>query len=588
MAFYQEQDLELLRQTADVVDFIGRYVQLTKKGNHWFGLCPFHSEKTPSFSVNRDKQIFHCYGCGVGGDVFSFLMKKENMTFPDAVEYLAEVYGVTLTKRENPTDRKKQEEREKIYAANRAAARIFFQNLRKHSRDEEISAFLRKRRIGVGAANALGLGYAEQGWDNLKKELMQQGFSEALLVKAGLCVTNTEKKRTYDRFRHRIIFPIQDVKGRVIGFGGRVLDDSLPKYLNSPETPVYNKGRELYGLNFTKKNLTNNRPLLIVEGYMDFLSLYAAGIDHVAAVLGTALTEHHARLIRHYTNKVILSLDSDAAGSNATLRSLDILTKAGLSVQVLTLDGGKDPDEYIKTKGVTAFKEQLLRALPRYDFELMHYRKGLDLRKMEDRMAFSEKVVPMLRGIDNRLLRQEYLQKAADLGLNPEALEAEVKRGELDVKFAVPTADKTQAPEPTGKAPIQPAERMLLKLLLEKPAMKPVICGRLKPGDMENETLFGIFKTLEQEPWGHGSDALKYFDDEKVRSYLAGLLHENMDFPDPIRVMEDCFARIQDAARKRRMKILRDELKRCETLGDEAGVRNILLELTQLTEQGGK
>ena len=342
-----EEILEKIKSQNDIVDVISERVRLRKAGRNFTGLCPFHNEKTPSFSVSQEKQIYKCFGCGEAGNVISFVMKDKNLPFVEAVKYLANRANIPL-EMHNGEKSKSAKKKDLLYRVNVEAAKFFFSNLMNNQNAKE---YFLNRGIKEETIKKFGLGFANDSWNSLMFYLRKKGINDVLLEEAGLISVNKEKGRKYDRFRNRVMFPVFDYQGKVIGFGGRVLDDSKPKYLNSPETLVFQKGTNLYGLNFALKHNMSERYFVIVEGYMDLISLHQYGITNVVASLGTALTINQARLLKRYADKVIISYDADMAGQMATLRGLEILRTAGFDVRVLNIPQGKDPDEYVRSNG---------------------------------------------------------------------------------------------------------------------------------------------------------------------------------------------------------------------------------------------
>ncbi|WP_294379168.1 DNA primase, partial [uncultured Clostridium sp.] len=347
----REEVIERIKQDNDIVDIISESVRLKKSGRNYIGLCPFHNDKSPSMSVSQEKQIYKCFSCGEAGNVITFVMKYKKLTFQEAAKYLADKAGIPLevgNSKESQITKKK----DLLYKINTEAARYYFSNLQRNSFSKD---YFLKRGIKEDVIKRFGLGYAPDGWHNLIMYLRKKGFNDNIMLEAGLISKSEKSGNTYDRFRNRVMFPVFDVRGKVIGFGGRVLDDSKPKYLNSPETPVFHKGTNLYGLNFATKNKLEQDYIIIVEGYMDLISLHQHGITNTVASLGTALTVNQARLLKRYVNKVIISYDADVAGQTATLRGLEILRNAGFDVKVLKVPQGKDPDEFVRNNGKEAF-----------------------------------------------------------------------------------------------------------------------------------------------------------------------------------------------------------------------------------------
>lgn len=403
-----EDIIEKIKEQNDIVDIVSDSVRLKRSGRNFSGLCPFHNEKTPSFSVSQDKQIYKCFGCGEAGNVITFVMKTKNLPFMDAAKLLADRANIPLDLeggRKNPLSEKKK----LIYEINTEAARFFFSNLYKNSNAKQY--FLR-RGITEGTLKRFGLGYSLDGWHNLLKYLRSKGYNDAMIQEAGLAI-KSEKGSVYDRFRNRVMFPVFDYKGKVIGFGGRVLDDSKPKYLNSPETLVFQKGTNLYGLNFAIKNGIRERYLIVVEGYMDCISLHQYGITNVVASLGTALTVNQARLVKRYADKVVISYDADLAGQMATVRGLEILTEAGLGVTVLTVPQGKDPDEFIRSNGKEAFLKLVDKSLPLIDYRLNKAKEGIEFSNNEMLIKYGDRVTEILANI-NPIEKDVYVKKISE------------------------------------------------------------------------------------------------------------------------------------------------------------------------------
>lgn len=389
-----EDVIEKVKYSNDIVDVISETVKLKRSGRNYTGLCPFHNEKTPSFSVSVDKQIYKCFGCGEAGNVITFVMKTRNLTFPEAVEFLADRANIDI-QFENKGNTSQKKSFQKLYKINVETARYFFNCLQKNKLAKK---YLFNRGITEHTIRKFGLGYSPIGWDNVIKYLRTKGFTELDMLEAGLII-KSQKGSYYDRFRNRIMFPVFDYRGRVIGFGGRVMDDSKPKYLNSPETTLFKKGINLYGLNFAiKSNI--NRTLIIVEGYMDCISLYQYGVNNVVASLGTALTLDQARLMKKYADKVIISYDADSAGQMATMRGIEILKEIGLDVKVLTVPQGKDPDEFVRNNGKESFLKLVDTSLSLIDYKINIIRQKFDFNKSQDVILYSEKVLEVLKELD--------------------------------------------------------------------------------------------------------------------------------------------------------------------------------------------
>ncbi|MEG1287020.1 MAG: DNA primase [Clostridium sp.] len=404
-----EEVLEKIKEQSDIVDVISETVKLKRTGRNFSGLCPFHNEKSPSFSVSQDKQIYKCFGCGEAGNVITFIMKNKNLPFVDSVKYLAERVNIII---EDGSGRgsKTTEKKDLICNVNVEAARFYFSNLMNTKGAKE---YFLNRGIKEETIKKFGLGYSKDSWNNLIFYLRKKGFKDELLLEAGLISTSEKTGNKYDRFRNRVMFPVFDYRGKVIAFGGRVLDDSKPKYLNSPETLVFQKGTNLYGLNFAIKNKIPDRYFIIVEGYMDVITLHQYGITNVVASLGTALTINQARLLKRYADKVIISYDADVAGQTATLRGLEILREAGFDVRVLNIPKGKDPDEFIRSNGSDAFKKLINDAEPLIDYRLKRAEEGINFRESNSLVKYGKRVTHILTDL-NPVEKDIYVKKISE------------------------------------------------------------------------------------------------------------------------------------------------------------------------------
>ena len=414
---------DLIART-DLVDLVSESVRLTKKGNSYWGCCPFHSEKTPSFHVVPDRQIYKCFGCGKGGGAINYVMELENLPYRDAVAVLAKRVGMEVPefRGDSPGMR---ERREKLLEMNKQAARLFHQWLYAPQGAQGL-AYLKKRALSQKTLTNFGLGFAPEGWDNLINAMLKLGYDKRDLLDAGLAVSNKDG-RIYDRFRNRVMFPIIDVRGNVIGFGGRVMDDSTPKYLNSPDTPVYNKSRNVFALNIAKTSRAGR--VILTEGYMDTIALHQAGFDSAVASLGTSLTAEHAQLLSRYFQQAVIAYDSDGAGVAAAQRAIPLLEKAGLKVRVLRMSGAKDPDEYIKAFGRDAFARLLDKSENQVDYRLEQVRKKFDLSDDVQRVAFLQEAAQLIASLPSPVEREIYGGHAAETaGISAEAMAQEVRK----------------------------------------------------------------------------------------------------------------------------------------------------------------
>ncbi len=425
MARYSDEIIDDVRQSNDIVDVISQYVRLKRSGRNYFGLCPFHNEKSPSFSVSPEKQIFHCFGCGVGGNVFTFLTKIEGINFVEAVQLLAERANIQLPTLENNMDSAKEALKAKVYKVNEFTANYYHENLYKPE-SKIAQEYVKKRKLSNETLKSFQIGFSGK-FDELYRELKKQGFEDREILESGL-VNKNERGQFIDRYRNRLMFPICDARGRVIAFGGRVLDDSKPKYINSPENVVYSKGRHLYGLNVAKKYDIKKR-LLIVEGYMDVISLHQREIHNVVASLGTALTQQQGYLLRNHTEQIILSYDSDEAGQTAKVRAMEILQNMGCDIRVLQMEGAKDPDEYVIQYGNARFQNLVDKAISVIEFKVKILRQSLNLENTNDKIKFLNEIAKLISKIDNSMEREVYIEKIAkEYDVSKEAIYAEVNK----------------------------------------------------------------------------------------------------------------------------------------------------------------
>ena len=416
--------LDELNNRSPIEDVVGQYVALTRKGSNLFGLCPFHGEKTASFSVAPDKGIYYCFGCHKGGGVINFIMEIENLSYPDAVRFLAKRAGLEMP--EDGAERSQYRKKERLWALCKEAARFFHQQLNSPAA-EEVKAYIAKRGLSRGTVTRFGLGFAPNRWSALLDAMTAAGFTKEELYDAGLVLQNREKGTFYDRFRNRLMFPIIDVRGNVIGFGGRVMDDSTPKYLNSPETIIFNKRRNLFAMNIVKKSKQGF--IILTEGYMDAIALHQYGFDCAVASLGTSLTQEHADMLSKYTNEVVLTYDGDAAGQNATQRAIPMLEKTGLRVKVLRMQGAKDPDEFLHKFGADRFKLLLEGSENQAEYRLRSLRMQFDLTTDEQKVEFAKQAADLISTYSTAVEREIYGARAAEMaGFSPEVMKLEISK----------------------------------------------------------------------------------------------------------------------------------------------------------------
>lgn len=420
---YEGNIFDHIIENVNIVDIISSYVQVDKSGKNYKALCPFHNEKTASFIISEDKQLFHCFGCGVAGNSINFIMNYENLDYIDAVEFLAERYNIDISQFSSGSDRKNTGNLNRYYDILKDAAIFYYKNLRLH---KEALQYLEKRGIQYDHIKQFGLGFSSDSWAELIKSLGSKYTTEEL-EKVGLIIPNKDNTSHYDRFRNRIMFPIINPKGRVIGFGGRVMDDSLPKYLNSPETEIFNKSKTLYGLNLAKNHQKNKKELIVAEGYMDVIALHLYGFTNAVATLGTALTADHARLMRRYADEIIICYDSDFAGQKAALRSLDILQGIIDKVRIVVLGENMDPDDFLKKYGVEAFQEKLDTAVSGTEFRINNLKQGYNLKDEQSKVEFLSKAVVIISQVPNTFEKNLYVEKLGEmLEVNTEMIAREV------------------------------------------------------------------------------------------------------------------------------------------------------------------
>ena len=433
MVRYSEELIDEIKSSNDIVDTISQYVTLKRSGRNFFGLCPFHKEKTPSFSVSPDKQIFHCFGCGVGGNVIHFVSKIENLDFRETMELLADRAGIELPTSENNQNNKRQFMKDKVYKINEETARFYHENLYKPTA-KPAQEYVKTRKLNNATLKSFLIGYSGT-YNELYKHLKQKGFTDEEILASSL-VNRNDRGQFIDRFRHRLMIPIMDIRGKVIAFGGRVLDKSLPKYINSPENIVYSKGRNLFGLNIAKKG--NLDKIVIVEGYMDAISLYQRGITNVVASLGTALTEAQGRLLRKYAGQVIISYDSDGAGQTATMRGLEILKNLGCDVRILQMEGAKDPDEYVIKYGSGGFQLLIENAISLVEFKIKVLKNKYNLENTNDKIKFLQEIAKVLVNVESQIELEIQIDNISrDYGISKEAVYAEINK----IKYANKTKE---------------------------------------------------------------------------------------------------------------------------------------------------
>lgn len=526
--YFSEELIEEVRQRNDIVDVISGYVKLQKKGSSYFGLCPFHNEKSPSFSVSRAKQMYYCFGCGAGGNVFTFVMEYENYSFVEAFKMLAERAGVDIPEVEYSKEAKARADlKATLLEINKLAAKYFYAQL-KTEQGKLAHTYLTDRGLSEETVTAFGLGYSNKYSDDLYRYLKTKGYKDELLVKAGL-ISVDERYGAHDKFWNRVMFPIMDVNNRVIGFGGRVMGDAKPKYLNSPETEIFDKSRNLYGLNRAR---TSRKPyFLICEGYMDVISLHQAGFTNAVASLGTALTAGHAALIKRYVNEVYLTYDSDEAGTRAALRAMPILKDAGITAKIIRMEPYKDPDEFIKNLGTEAFEERINKARNGFMFSLEILEREYDMNSPEGKTAFHKEAAKRLTAFEEEIERNNYIEAVAEkYRIGYEELRKLVGKMAIQMGQAAPA----QRPKQTVNKDRQKedgnlkSQKILLTWLIENESLFAQIKKYIVPEDFTKELyrtvaeiLYGQYEAGEINP----AKVMNHFVDEEEHREVAELFH---------------------------------------------------------------
>ncbi|MDD4939644.1 MAG: DNA primase [Candidatus Omnitrophica bacterium] len=583
-----ENILEDILSRVDIVELISAYIPLKRAGRNFRACCPFHHEKTPSFMVSPDRQIFHCFGCDAGGNAFGFLMQYERLEFPEAVETLARKAGVTL-----PRDERKDPSSSSLAALllkiNEAAASYYVSCLDSPG-GLPAKKYLLKRGLNEETIKTFRIGYAPKGWETLTNHLRNKGFNLSLLEKAGL-VLSKEGGGYYDRFRDRIIFPIFDIKTRVIAFGARILPDAAEaaqkqaKYVNSPETPVYVKGRNLYGLNFSKEAVRENDAVAVVEGYLDFIMPYQAGLKNIIASCGTAFTIEQARLIKRYTSNVVMVYDADNAGQMAALRNLDIFIEEGMDVKVVSLPEGLDPDLFVRKNGFAAFKERIDRAENIFDYKLKILKARHGAKSIESKAAISSEILLTINRLKNAILKTEYIKRLAqELDLREDALLQELSK----MKQATP--GDTYNP-PVKRAPeMNPTERLLIKLMLEEEGLIDDMMRKLSPEDFLDERASRVVSIMfELNGQGKNIETNKLInriDDETVSRFIreSALLPEVSEQNKDI-IIDDCVRRLKNDRLKAKKQELHERIKAAQLSQDEDKLQRLMREFHCLIKE---
>lgn len=585
---YSDELLEEIRSRNDIVSVIGSYIRLQKKGSNHMGLCPFHNEKTPSFSVSASKQMYHCFGCGVGGNVFTFIMEYENYSFIEALKFLAERAGIKLPEQEYSEEAKRQADlKGRLLEANKQAAKYFYYQLIS-PRGQTAYQYLVKRGLTEETIKQFGLGYSNPYSDDLYKYLKGLGYEDDFLKLSGL-VTIDEQRGGNDKFWNRVMFPIMDVNHRVIGFGGRVMGDALPKYLNSPETMLFDKSRNLYGLNFARSSRKSY--FLICEGYMDVIALHQAGFTNAVAALGTAFTTFHANLLKRYTNEVLLTFDSDGAGTQAALRAIPILKEAGLSIKVINMKPYKDPDEFIKALGAEEYQIRINEARSAFFFEIDILQTEYDMSDPEQKTKFFHETAKKLIGFSEELERNFYIDAVAKTyQIDAEQLRKLVNK--LGSQIVVGLGEPKETRAETGKVKKGPedgivkSQKLMLTWLIEDLTIFDKIKGFLGPEDFTEGIYYEVaklvFEQYEKEHSVNPAKIISCFQNKEEQSEVAALfsaeIRGDIDEAGRLKAITDTVMRLKENS-------LDKQSQKAIEINDTALLMKIISEKTELKKK---
>ena len=590
---YSEDILNEVKENNDIVEVISQYVHLKRSGRNYFGICPFHNEKSPSFSVSPDKQIFHCFGCGVGGNVISFISKIEGIGFKEAIETLAERANISLPVNTSQEDSKLEELKSKVFKVNSFTADYYHKRLY-DSKSKIGQEYVKKRKLTNDTLEAYNLGFSGN-FDELYQVLRKEGFNDEEILESGL-VNKNDNGKYIDRYRNRFMIPILDVRNRVIAFGGRVLDDSKPKYINSPENIVYSKGKHLFGLNVAKKGDT--KKLLIVEGYMDAISLHQRGITNVVASLGTALTTNQGWLLRKNAEEVILGFDSDGAGQTAIMRAMEVMQNMGCDMRVLQMSGAKDPDEYIIKFGSARFQKLMDEAISLIEFKVKILKQSLNLEVAGDKVKFLNEIAKLISKIDNSIEREIYIEKIAkSYNISKEAIFGQVNKIQYSGKTKTKVLENskkiihkeeenanTQVKEETIKR-----ENIIISILINNPENYEYIKQNINIEDFQYEINIKIIKELYQELEKENSNVNSVLDklqDEEIQSHLTAIMAEDYGITDNKKAIDDILKKYErEKLEKKRDELIKQtsleqDKEKKKKLGEE--LNEIILKLVKI------
>ncbi|NLL52960.1 MAG: DNA primase [Peptococcaceae bacterium] len=610
-----EDFIEEVRRQADIVQIISEHVVLKRTGKNYQGLCPFHSEKTPSFNVNPERQMFYCFGCHTGGNVFTFLMKKENLAFIDAVRTVAERTGIAFPEKElSPTQRKTELKRKRFLEIHKLAANYFHEVLLNSPEGQPGRQYLKARGIGAQTISDFALGYAPEKWDGLLKYMASKSVSPEELVEFGLAVgktANDGRQNYYDRFRGRIIFTIKNLRGSPIAFGGRVLDNSLPKYLNSPETDFFHKGRNLYAIHLANRVIREEGSTLLLEGYMDTIAVHRAGLKNAVASLGTAFTRNQAKMLKRYARKVIIGYDSDSAGIQATLRAGDILLEEGLQVEVLVLDEAKDPDEFLSKYSVEEFRKKIKNAISLFEFKYKTLVKDLPPRTIQDKAEIIRKLAPDILKTASAVEKEGYEKfLSQELGLSWDAVKYEInslaKKYQKDKAFSkkslntqdiyvknrnnIKGIESTYPMHSFVPLGVFRAEQIILRIILENPDKKGIVSENLGNDFWRLKEHKYIFENYPEKSASLSQSNDSWSDSwyVEVQKRLAAIYEIDIDTGKAEILLKDCISSIKTSFEKESVEELQAKMINLEKSGDMTGALRILQEIGERLKRGEK
>ncbi len=583
MAKIPEHILNEIQDKCDIVEIISSYIPLKQAGRNFKASCPFHHEKTPSFVVSPDKQIYHCFGCNSGGNAFNFIKEYEKIDFIDAVKMLAQKTGVKLPEYKNNTDEASSIV-SSIYSINDIAANFYSGLLESSQGLSELKRYIEKRGLEEATIKKFRLGYADSSWRSFTDYLSKRGIKEVLSAKAGLILRGKEGSY-YDLFRGRLMFPIFDVRGRVLGFGARILDESLPKYINSPETIVYKKGQHLYGLNLAKACIREKGFAIVSEGYLDVITSHQYGINNAISSLGTALTVEQIRLLKRYTHNVVVVFDADQAGEMAALRGLGLFLQEGMNVKIATLEKGHDPDSFLRKFGPRGFNSEVKNAKGLFTYKLDILKEKLDFDEPESKAEIVREMLSIISKVRNAVIKAEYVKRLSqELSINEDAVWQELKKTKKGIKQY-----ETRANEPTSQRvtiSISPAEKILVRLMLEDMAVVGIVRNNLNPFDFKNsevrhlvEKLFGLDT---EDTFIDTTKLINYLEDKVSSNVISFIVNDEVEIKDKDRNVSDCIKAIKRQNRDERLKEIQSRLNLTQDKGYEDETRGLLEEFNRL------